>query len=72
VVAGWLLVTSWWSASGVKLAGNGVGDLAELLSLLLKVFGGGGGGVLLEPLGGFLNGLEKLELVLVRSCRTKR
>jgi len=29
--------------------------------LFLKVFGGCGGGVLFEPVGGFLDGLEKLD-----------
>ena len=64
-MAGWLIITVVWHASctaltAVQLAGNWVGDIAELLLLLLKVFCGSGGGVLLDPVLSFLDGFKKL------------
>lgn len=64
-MAGWLIVTIIWHASGtatltVQLAGDWVRNAAELLLLLLEVFGGGSSGVLLDPVLGLFNGLEKL------------
>ncbi len=44
----------------VHLGGNGVGDGAKLLLLLLEVLSGGLGTVLLEPLGGLLDSVQKL------------
>lgn len=50
----------WHVAAAVQFAGDGVGDVAELLLLLLKVFGRGCRGVLLEPLSGFFDGFKEL------------
>lgn len=33
--------------------------------MFFKVFGGGGGGIFIEPFGGFLDGFEELGFVLV-------
>ena len=44
----------------VKLAGDWVCDVGQLLLLLLEVLGSGRGSVLLDPVGGLLDGLEKL------------
>lgn len=44
----------------VHLGGDGVGDVGQLLLLLLKVLGGGVGAVLLEPLGSLLNSVKDL------------
>jgi len=44
----------------VKLARDWVCDIGELLFLLFEIFRGGGGGVLVEPLGGFLDSVEEL------------
>jgi hypothetical protein len=46
--------------AAVHLACDWVGDVGQLLLLLFKVFGRGGGGVLLDPVLGFLNSLEEL------------
>jgi hypothetical protein len=64
-MAGWLIITVVWHTSctaalTVQLAGDWVGNAAELLLLLFEVFSGGGCGVLLDPVLGLLNGLEKL------------
>ena len=47
-------------ASTVELARNGIGHIAELFLLLLEVLSGGGLGILLEPVGGFLDGFREL------------
>ncbi len=55
------------SRAAVQLAGDGVSDVGEFFLLLFEVFACGCGGVLIEPLGGFFDGFEKLirtELVL--------
>ncbi len=44
----------------VQFAGDGVGHVRELLLLLLEVLGRGRGGVLIEPLGSFLDGIDNL------------
>lgn len=44
----------------VHLGGDGVGDVGQLLLLLLKVLGGGVGAVLLEPLSSLLNSVKDL------------
>ena len=49
----------------IKLAGNWIRNIGQLLLLLLELLGGGGSGVLLEPLGGLLNGVEDSLLVLL-------
>lgn len=46
----------------VHLGSDGVGDVGQLLLLLLKVLGGGVGAVLLEPLSSLLNSLKNLLL----------
>ena len=52
--------------AAVQLAGNWVCDVRELLLLLLKVLRAGGTGVLLEPVGGLLDGLKNLVNMLVK------
>lgn len=47
-------------AAAVQLAGNGVSNARELLLLLLKIGSLGGSTVLLKPLGGLLDSVEKL------------
>lgn len=54
------------TAATVQLAGNWVCDVRELLLLLLKVLRAGGTGVLIEPVGGLLNGLKDLVNLLVK------
>jgi hypothetical protein len=44
----------------VHLGGDGVGNVGQLLLLLLKVLGGGVGAVLLEPLSSLLNSFKDL------------
>ena len=51
----------------VELASDGVGNVGQLLLLLLEVLGGRGGGVLLEPVSGLLDGLQELYGMLA-SC----
>lgn len=46
--------------AAIKLTGDGVCDVAELLLLLVEVLGLGRCGVLLEPVLSFLNGFKKL------------
>lgn len=46
--------------AAIKLAGDGVCDVAKLLLLLVEVLGLGRGCVLLEPILGFLDGFKKL------------
>jgi hypothetical protein len=48
------------SGTSIQFAGDGVGDIAQLLLLLLKILGLSVLGVLLKPVGGFLDGFEKL------------
>jgi hypothetical protein len=65
-----LLLTS-ATSSAVKLGGDGVGDVGQLLELLVKVLRGGGGGVLLEPVLGLLDGVLESLLVLVLNLATE-
>jgi hypothetical protein len=63
-------VISWLFRAGagtrvVELAGDWVGDVAELLLLLIKVLLGGIRRVLLKPLNGLLDGVENGLLVLL-------
>jgi hypothetical protein len=51
------------SGTSIQLASDGVGDIAQLLLLLLEIFGLGVLGVLLKPVGGFLDSFEKLDCV---------
>lgn len=46
--------------SGVQLARDGVGHIAQLLLLLLEILRARRGGVLVQPVGGFLDGFEEL------------
>lgn len=46
--------------AAVKFAGDGVGNVRQLLLLLLKVLGSGGSRVLLEPVSGLLNSVKDL------------
>lgn len=61
-----LLVAGTASAT-VHLGGDGVGDVGQLLLLLLKVLGIGLGAVLLQPVDGLLDGVEKLSRLSVSS-----
>jgi hypothetical protein len=63
IVAGLVIVirhASSTASAAVKLAGDGVCDVAELLLLLIKVLGGGLGGVVVEPVLGLLDSIEDL------------
>lgn len=60
MVNGLVIVTTGTASGAVKLAGDGVGDVGQLLLLLLEVLGFGGGSVLLEPLVGLLDGVQDL------------
>jgi hypothetical protein len=55
------------TCTSIELAGNGVCYVRELLLLLLKVFRSCSGSVLLEPLGGLLDGVDKLKKMLARN-----
>jgi hypothetical protein len=48
------------TGSTVELGGDWVRDAGQLLLLLLKILSVGGGGILFEPVSGFLNGFEDL------------
>lgn len=60
-----IILLSCSSGSSVHLAGDWVSDVRELLLLLLELLGGGGSGVLLEPLGGLLDGVEDSLLIVL-------
>lgn len=60
-----IILLSCSSCASVHLAGDRVSDVRELLLLLLKLLGGSGSGVLLEPLGGLLDGVENSLLILL-------
>ena len=47
-------------ASGVELACDWEGDVGEFLLLFVKVFGSGGGAVLIEPFGCLFDCFEEL------------
>ena len=70
IVTGLLIVTSATSRA-VKLGGDGVSDIGKLLELLVEVLGDGVGRVLLEPVLGLLDGLEKGLLVIVLDLATE-
>jgi hypothetical protein len=55
-----ILRTTRSTSSSVELGGDGVCDVGQLLLLLFEVFSGGGGGVLFEPVGSFLDSFEDL------------
>jgi hypothetical protein len=60
-----IILTTWSTSTSIQLASDWVCDVRQLLLLLLEVFGGCGGGVLLEPAGGFLDSLEKLDSISI-------
>jgi hypothetical protein len=59
-MGGRLIIVIGATRLAVKFAGNRICDVRELLLLFLEVFSGGGSSVLVEPVGDFLNSLEKL------------
>jgi hypothetical protein len=69
-VTGLLIVTSATSRA-VKLGGDGVSDVGQLLELLIEVLGAGLSGVLIKPVLGLLDSLEKGVLVVVLDLATK-
>jgi len=56
----------------VKLAGDWVCDVGELLFLLFEIFRSCGGGVLVKPFGGLLDSVEKLRNVSAYSNNLTR
>lgn len=62
-----VVATSTTTSRLVELASDGVGNVGQLLLLLLEVLGGRSGSVLLEPVSGLLDGLQKLFRILA-SC----
>jgi hypothetical protein len=69
-VTGLLIVTSATSRA-VKLGGDGVSDVGQLLELLIEVLSDSGSRVLLKPVLSLLDGLEKGLLVIVLDLATK-
>lgn len=64
-MAGFVIVVghaSSTASAAVKLAGDGVGNVAELLLLLIEVLGGSIGGVVIEPVLGLLDSVKDLFL----------
>jgi hypothetical protein len=59
-----LVVTTSTTSRLVELAGDGIGNVGQLLLLLLEVLGGRSSSVLLKPVSGLLDGLQKLVYVL--------
>lgn len=62
-MAGFVIVVghaSGTASAAVKLAGDGVGNVAELLLLLIEVLGGSIGGVVVEPVLDLLDGVKNL------------
>lgn len=57
--------------AAVQLAGDRVGNVRELLFLLLKVLGGSGGGVVLEPVVDLLDGVQDGLLVILVNATTQ-
>jgi hypothetical protein len=70
VVIGNIVVTSATSRA-VKLGGDGVSDVGQLLELLVKVLSSSLSGVALEPVLGLLDGLEKGLLVVLLNLATE-
>ena len=69
-MTGLLVVTSATSRT-VKLGGDGVSNVGQLLELLIEVLSDSGSRVLLKPVLSLLNGLEKGLLVVVLDLATK-
>ena len=57
--------------TSVELGGNGVGDVRQLLELLIKVLGGGLGSVRFEPVLSLLDSLEERLLVILLNLATE-
>ena len=55
----------WCLAAPIQFTRDGVGHVAELLLLLLKVLRRGRGAVFLKPFRGFLDGVKELEQLSV-------
>lgn len=69
VVNGLIIITARGATRAVKLAGDGVSDVGQLLLLLLEVLRGGSSSVLLKPLGSLLNGINDLMYMLATISR---
>jgi hypothetical protein len=67
--AGLILLIRWCRA--IQLASDGVGHIGQLLLLLLKVLGGGSGGVVLQPVGHLLDSIQDGLLVILIDLATK-
>jgi hypothetical protein len=70
VVIGHLIVTT-RATRAIKLGGDGVGDIGQLLELLVEVLSGSLVSVALEPVLGLLDSLEERLLVLLLDLATK-
>jgi hypothetical protein len=66
-----LVITASATRASVELGGNRVGDVRQLLELLVEVLGGSLGGVLFEPVLGLLDSVLDGLLVLVLNLATK-
>ena len=67
-MAGFIIIVghaSSTASAAVKLAGNGVGDVAELLLLLIEVFSSSIGGVVVEPILDLLDGVKNLYFISI-------
>ena len=60
----WHSTSTTGTTAAIELAGDRVGDVAELLLLLVEVLCGRTGAVLVEPVLGLLDSLEKLLSVI--------
>lgn len=68
-MAGFVIVVghaSSTASAAVKLTGDGVGNVAEFLLLLIEVLGGSIGGIVVEPVLDLLDGVKNLLLMSVR------
>jgi hypothetical protein len=70
-VAGLLIVAASAASSAVELGGDGVGDVGQLLELLVEVLGGSLSVVLAHPVLSLLDGLEERLLVIVLDLAAK-
>jgi len=73
-MAGFVIVVghaSGTASAAVKLAGDGVGNVAELLLLLIEVLGGSIGGVVVEPVLDLLDGVKNSVLVVLVNLATE-
>jgi hypothetical protein len=63
VIIGLVILGTRSPGTSIQLAGDRVGDIAQLFLLLLEILGRGVLSVLIKPVSGFLDGFEKLEYV---------